>query len=397
MPTPEEKLIKNLFLPELKFIKQIGKKDSSTRILLTEKVSDFEVCPKCASKSKTIYDHVVVTIRDTPLRRNNIILKIKKRRFYCKNCKSVFREPVHGIFKGFRTTQRYRHHVMWNCTQFSNLKRVAHVCSCSEWLVYKCHYEQLELERRKFQSDWPKTVGIDEHSFMRKFGRKDFATVFVDYSNRKVREVIQGRTPADILESEDILKIKGRENVKNVVIDLSSGFKLAAQTLFPQAVITADKFHVIKLLFPAIMKYKKEVTATARNKAFKRLLLKNGFRLNHHEVHVLRSILHFYPELKDLYTAKEAVHALYRCRGYNTAKRSFTKFTNWLAYSKVPELQTFRRTLMKWREEILNYFKTRVTNARTEGFNRKAKLIQRNAYGFKNFQNYRLKILYSCR
>lgn len=145
------------------------------------------------------------------------------------------------------------------------------------------------------------------------------------------------------------------------------------------------------------MKYKKEVPSTARNKSFKRLLLKNGSKLNHHEITVLRSILHFYPELKDLYTAKEAIHALYRCKGYNNARHAFIKFTNWLAYSKVPELQTFRRTLMKWKEEILNYFRTRITNARTEGFNRKAKLIQRNAYGFKNFQNYRLKILYSCR
>ena len=46
MATPEEKLISNLFLPELKFVKQVGKKDSSTKILLTEKESQFEVCPK---------------------------------------------------------------------------------------------------------------------------------------------------------------------------------------------------------------------------------------------------------------------------------------------------------------------------------------------------------------
>ncbi len=397
MATPVSKLIKDLFLPELKLVKTISSPNKSRRIFVMEKFSEFEVCPKCANKAHTIYDHVTVTIQDTPLRNKNIILKIRKRRFLCKHCKKVFREPVHGIFKGFRTTQRYRHHVMWNCTQFTNLKRVAKVCACSEWLVYKCHYEQLELERRKCQSEWPTTVGIDEHSFQRKFGHKEFVTVFVDYNNRKVREVILGRSPSDILESEEILKIQSRERVKNVVIDLSSGFKLAATTLFPNAIITADKFHVIKLLFPAIMKYKKQVVSNTRNRVFKRLLLKNGMKLKFHQSQVLRAVLHFYPELKDLYTAKEAIHSLYRCKGYNVAKRAFINLTNWLSYSKLPELQTFRNTLMKWRDEILNYFKTRITNARTEEFNRKAKLIQRNAYGFKNFQNYRLKILYSCR
>jgi len=48
---------------------------------------------------------------------------------------------------------------------------------------------------------------------------------------------------------------------------------------------------------------------------------------------------------------------------------------------------------MKWRQEILNYFRTGVTNARTEGFNNIAKLLQRNAFGFKSFKNYRLKVL----
>ena len=52
---------------------------------------------------------------------------------------------------------------------------------------------------------------------------------------------------------------------------------------------------------------------------------------------------------------------------------------------------------VRQQKEILNYFSTRLTNGRTEGYNRKAKLIQRCAYGFRNFENYRLKLLYMCR
>lgn len=67
-----------------------------------------------------------------------------------------------------------------------------------------------------------------------------------------------------------------------------------------------------------------------------------------------------------------------------------------MAMSKIPEIQTLRRTLLKWRDEILRYFGTGLTNARVEGFNRKCKLIQRKAYGFRSFPNYRLRALYSC-
>jgi len=111
----------------------------------------------------------------------------------------------------------------------------------------------------------------------------------------------------------------------------------------------------------------------------------------------LRAILHFYPNLKDIYTAKEALHSLYQIKGYKKARDALIRLTDWLAYSKIPELQTLRRTLRSWREEILNYFKTKLTNGRTEGYNRKAKVIQRNAYGFRKFENYRLKLIYLCR
>jgi transposase len=60
-----------------------------------------------------------------------------------------------------------------------------------------------------------------------------------------------------------------------------------------------------------------------------------------------------------------------------------------MADSKLPEIKTLRKTLMRWREEVLNYFKNRITNARTEGFNNVAKLVQKRAYGVKSFKMYR--------
>jgi len=389
---------KSLFLPELKFIKQLTTSRHKECVFELQKCSPFEVCPKCATKSSSIYDHVYVHIRDVPLRGKQVVVKIKKRRFRCPNCRTIFREPVKGIRKGFRTTERFRRNIMHASSNYETLKRVAKEYKCSQWLVYKCFFEQIELENRKHQSPWPRTVGIDEHSFIRnKFGRKDFATIFVDYNNTKVREAVYGRSPADLLTSENLQKIRGRENVKNVITDLSPGFRSFAKDFFPNAILTADKFHVLKLLSGALQKYKRDVIGRERRNPFKMMLQKRGNRLRLHEKNTLRAILHFYPDLKDIYTAKEALHSLYQIRGYKKARSALIRLTDWLAYSKIPELQTLRRTLKSWREEILNYFKTKLTNGRTEGYNRKAKVIQRNAYGFRNFENYRLKLIYLCR
>jgi transposase len=72
------------------------------------------------------------------------------------------------------------------------------------------------------------------------------------------------------------------------------------------------------------------------------------------------------------------------------------RLTDSMAYSALPEVLTLRRPLMRWRRETLAYFVCRLTNARTEGFNGKAKLAIRRAYGYKSFRNYRLRLLNSC-
>ena len=182
-----------------------------------------------------------------------------------------------------------------------------------------------------------KTIGIDEHFFSRKNGYREFATVVVDYNNKRGRELAHGRS---IFELERQLShIPGRENVKQVVLDLSDTYKSFAKQFFQNSKLIADKFHVLRLLNPAINRYRKEITGDKRANVIRKLLLRSGINLEYFERKVM---------------------------------------------------------LVKWREEVLNYFENRITNARTEGFNNVAKLIQKRAYGVKSFKFYRLRYLSAC-
>jgi transposase len=100
-----------------------------------------------------------------------------------------------------------------------------------------------------------------------------------------------------------------------------------------------------------------------------------------------------HPDLRALSEAKEAMHSLYRTRGRERAKVALAALTDRLVDSNLPELQTLRRTLIRWRHEILEHFATGLTNGRTEGFNNKAKLVKKRAYGYRSFGNYRLRLL----
>ena len=90
------------------------------------------------------------------------------------------------------------------------------------------------------------------------------------------------------------------------------------------------------------------------------------------------------------------MYGLYRIKGYTRARKALEKMLEAMKASRLPEIKTLRRTLTRWKEEVLNYFLNRLTNARTEGFNNVAKLVQKRAYGYKNFSNYSLRLLNAC-
>ncbi len=386
-----ESTAKFILLPELKLITHWQTTKFRTYYRCS-KESDFEVCPRCAVKCFSVHDRRWVFVKDAPIRGSGIGLKILKRRFRCGSCKKVFTEPISGIRKGFKTTQRYRLGLKWACDNFVDLKRVQRAYNCSAGLVYKVFYEMLELKLREKQNNpWPKTIGIDEHSFRRGFRRREFATVLVDYPNKKIFEVGEGKT-ADGL-THTFAHITGRENVRNVVLDMSDPFKKFARENFPNAKLVADHFHVVRLLNPIINKARTEITGDKRSNPVRRLLLFNGKRLEYFERKALYHWLDYHPKLKEIYHFKEALHGLYRCRGYDRAKRALTNILDRMAMSLLPEIISLRKTLMKWRNEILNYFITGLTNGRTEGFNNLAKLLQKRAFGFRSFTNYRLRLL----
>src|SRR6185436_1296441 len=173
-------------------------------------------------------------------------------------------------------------------------------------------------------------------------------------------------------------------------------FRNFARGFFPKALLVADKFHVLRLLFPAINRYRKAITGDKRTLPVRRLLLKNGCDLSLEMRWRLNRWLDNHPELQQLYHWKEGLAGFYRIRGYERASRALTSMTDKMALSPLPEIHTLRRTLMRWRFEILAYFASGLTNGRTEGFNNKAKVVKRRAYGYRSFRNYRLRLLNAC-
>jgi transposase len=241
-----------------------------------------EYCPKCATPSNSGYDVRRVVVKDAPIRGQGVMLYIRKRRLWCNPCQKPFTEPVPGIRKGKRHTERYQSSVTWACENFADLKGVRRAYHCSTHFLYQSHYQRLERRvGEKLNYPWTSSVGIDEHSFRRNpgTGRMEFASMIVDYDKKRVREIVHGKTTLELKEA--LAGIPGRENVKRAVIDMCDPFKNFIREFFPNASITADKFHVLRLLSPALLRRRKEITGDRANARARRLLVMSAFKLDY--------------------------------------------------------------------------------------------------------------------
>lgn len=362
---------------------------------LRKKRTEGEACPKCASLSNVRAGRCSVRVRDESFRGTSIWLDIEKHRYLCKVCKKTFTESVEGIWPRRRTTQRFRKNLAQMCHNFSSMKGVQDVEQVSSGLLYAVFYEQLEskLNERK-GIKWPEVLGIDEHFFSRSKGYTEFTTVFTDLKKRRLFDACEGKSTKVIIEQ--MQHIEGRENVKIVVMDLSRGYRSLVEKMFPNAQVVADKFHVLRLLTPSLMKAGRAIYGHRQELWLKKLILKNRHRLDYFQRSDLDRYLRSHPHLNELYRWKEKLHLLFRTKGVHRAAKALHQLIEAMQSSNLEEIKRLSRTLKMWRKEILFYFATGLTNAFTEAMNNIGKLVQKRGYGYKSFKNYRLRLLSAC-
>jgi transposase len=393
---PTASLIRTLLLPELSLVSYRHIPSGRVIEVVAAKERQREFCPKCATPSEVGYDRRSVRLKDEGLRGFQVRLTVHKRRLWCGPCRKPFTEPLRGVRKGFQHTERFGRAALRACERYVDLSHVRRDFRCSAGWLYSALYRHLDLEHRKRRRDWPEVVGLDEHCFGRRkpLCPRDFVSMVVDVRGHRLFELVDGRTIQQLETS--LAHIQGAENVRLVALDMSDGYRSFARRKFPNARLVADKFHVLRLLNPALTQRRVEVTGDRRSMAIRRLLLRNGHSLDFWNKLEVQRFLEAHPALREVYLAKEALHRFYRTQGIDRATHAFDNLLARLKASTLPELATLRRTLARWRSEVLAYFDTGLTNAITEGFNLKAKLVKRRAFGYRSFRNYRLRLLNAC-
>jgi transposase len=243
----------------------------------------------------------------------------------------------------------------------------------------------------------PKILGIDEHFFTR---RQGYATTLCDLEKHKIFDLVLGRSEASL---EDYLQqLPGKDNVLVVCMDLSFGYRSLVKKHFPNAVIVADRFHVVRLLNHHFLATWKQLDPTgSKHRGLVSLMRRHPENLKEEQRPRLDAYLERFPALKIVYQFKQRLcHLLlYKHRTARQCRRLAPKLLRSIAelrLSPFPSLRTLGDTFASWADEIARMWRYTRNNGITEGFHTKIEVLQRQSYGFRNFQNYRLRVKVMC-
>jgi transposase len=246
-----------------------------------------------------------------------------------------------------------------------------------------------------------RVLGVDEISLRKR--HKQYALVLSDLERRAVIDVLPNRQKDTLEKWLDDLTEEERRAIKVVSIDMWKPYRQAVRKKLPHAEIVADRFHVMKQLNHQLDLLRRALQKKADDalyqvlKGNRWLLLRNRSELKPEEEAKLRVILDTSDELRNIYLLKEEFRTI--CNKINDRARAERFLRAWMWKAAVTGsryLIRFVKTLRNWWHEFLNYFDDRVTQGFVEGINRAIRGIINRAFGFRDFDNFRLQVLVEC-
>lgn len=238
-------------------------------------------------------------------------------------------------------------------------------------------------------SEGPVYLGIDEHSYR----GNDLVITLTCLSTHKVLAILPDDRQATLREALRAFPEEVRVRVAAVCIDGKELFRKVVRQELPQALVVADHFHLIQDANRRLDETRRLEQAEGGKAIARWPLLKNAEKLTELQQRQRDEAIGRYPTIATQYWVKERLRDLYRLKDWQEADGALSLILTNCQEADDVETVRWGRWLRRWRTEILNYFKVRITNGFTEGCHTKVKLLKRMSYGFRNVQVYLRKML----
>ena len=381
--------------------------------LMIEQVVEQVRCPVCGEQAR-VKERPVVHYVDLPVYGTPMALAWKKHRLRCVNpsCakKSWVLEDHRIAAKQCLLTTRA---AKWATRQVGGGRTVSEVADelACDWHTVNdavCTYGEALLAADRKRMNRTSAIGLDETSFVRLGTRAHtaYATTVADVEHHQIIDILPSRTFTDVAAWLDKQPTGWKERIVYGALDMSSAYAAVYSVVLPKATQVVDPFHVISLANRALDAVRRRVHNEQTGHRgrrddplyrARRALLRGEETLDEKAAQRLASLLALGDpgaEVAIAYRIKERVRDFYRTFDPDEARRMLEELQNHcLKRAMPPEIQKLGRTIKNWFDKIVNYHLARVSNGPTEALNNLIKRIKRIGFGFRNFENYRIRAL----
>jgi transposase len=342
------------------------------------------VCHHCGEYTDEVNQTRFVLVRDLPISGRGVYLQVQRRQFYCHKCGKYTTEPLDYIVFKRHHTKRYEEYIY----QRVAVTTVKQVCREEELKADEIQAIFDAVSREKTQKNWleVKRIGLDEMSTRK--GKRKYKAMVSDLEKKRLIEVVDGRSQEEVITAlmEEPKEI--REKVSEVCIDMWGGFPKVIETVFPQAIIVYDRFHVMQRVNKRLNEIRRKLGIKTRGS--RHLLLSNREDLTEAETEELSLLFKDSPSLGIAQEIREELRQIYEHS--RTPSGAGRKLKKWLHTAQVFYGQVCD-TIRKYFEGICHYFINRTTNGAMEGLNNRSRVILRQTYGLNNFEHLRARLL----
>ena len=348
-------------------------------------------CPVCGNMTDSVHDYRIQKVKDSPVQGKALVWYYRKRRYVCHSCGKRFLERNWLLPKWHRLTNRLALQAIGKLSDKTSRKDLAREFHVSESTI--CRW--MNLTEYGKPDRLPPVLSIDE--FRGNSGGEKFQCILTSPVQKRILDILPDCRESRIYEY--LQQFPNRNEVRYFVSDMRKDYISMAKNLFPNAKIVIDKFHVVRYCTWALENVRKRVQKSLHpdeRKYFKRsrtLLLK---RMNHLTPNGRESVirmLRFQRDLRDAYLLKEKFYSFMDSKDSEEARKRLHEFGLFAAVTDLKEFEPLFTVLRNWSKYILNSFDTGYTNGFTEGCNNKIKVLKRIAFGYRNFNNFRQRIL----
>ena len=347
------------------------------------------ICPCCGAETDRVHDYRMQIIKDVPMARDTF-LHLRKRRYRC-DCGKRFFEKNSFLPRYYRVTTRLFTEIIFAFKKIVSATEIG----CRYNVSGMTAMRYFNLFNKKL-TKLPEVISLDE--FKGNSGGQKYNSIIVDPKEKEVLDVLPNRFENDLVKY--FAQFTNKNDVKYFVCDMNPHFRQVARICFPQATIVADKYHVIRQVYWAMEKVRKN-EQNKLSKRFRRyfkkskhLLAKRMENLTPEEMDQLALMFEIAPRLADAYRIKNEFLTVIRGKSSQKGKQ---KLIDWLFSVEVMDLPEFHdctKAYHNWFQEILNSMDVPWSNGYVEGCNNKTKVLKRVSYGMRNFNNFRKRILF---